>query len=218
MHRAEKVRGDLRTEQDLWMELVACILGSRVRHATALAALDRLRAVDLLDLKTLRRRRRTATREIAAALMDLPHPDRPPTSYPFPSVRAAQILGAFEVLYQRGEGLRGLLTRVTSARAIRGLLAERVPGIGPKQASLFLRNIAYSDDLAILDVHVLRYMQGMGLVASAHPPRRLADYEFAEGVLRGHAADAGYPLGCFDLAIWVGMQAVAAPKGYARCA
>src|SRR5712691_2286879 len=96
------------------------------------------------------------------------------------------------------------------AHRVREKLVADADGIGPKQASLFLRNIGFSVDIAILDVHVLRYMAMMGLKERCIEmiTSKLAHYEQIETVLRGHAAHAGYALGHMDLAIWIVMRTI----------
>lgn len=214
---AEHTKDSLR-EQDLWTELVACILGSRVRYETATSALERLLRTGLLDIGYLARSRGNAMKEIASALGDLADADGDAASYPFPILRAQQICDSYQALYRDGGSLNILLSRHTTGGQLRRQLAVRAAGIGPKQASLFLRNVGYSDDLAVLDVHVLRYMLLMALRETEEVPRNLRAYESVEQVLRTHAQEAGYPLGCFDLAVWIVMRAVAPPSRRSLCA
>jgi N-glycosylase/DNA lyase len=47
---------------------------------------------------------------------------------------------------------------------MREALAGTVKGIGYKEASHYLRNIGLGEDLAILDRHVLRVMEALGLL------------------------------------------------------
>ena len=89
-----------------------------------------------------------------------------------------------------------------------------IPGIGPKQASLFLRNVSYTCDLAILDIHVLRYMTWIEAVPNVSlPPRSLNEYEHIEEGFRRHAVELGVPVGSLDLAVWVTVRVLADEKG-----
>jgi len=107
--------------------------------------------------------------------------------------------------------LRARLNPSIGAKALRLALVEDLPGIGPKQASMFLRNIGLTYELAVLDVHVLRYLQMIGLrrIVRIH---RLADYEQAEAVATHYAIECGRPVGLLDWAIWITMQAAAEEK------
>ena len=87
------------------------------------------------------------------------------------------------------------------------MLVESCAGIGPKQASLFLRNIHFSDQLAVLDSHVLRFMTIAGILG---PNRKsigsIRGYEAHEGRLRDYASGFGWSIGCLDLGIWLVMR------------
>ena len=90
------------------------------------------------------------------------------------------------------------------AREARRRLASELPGLGPKQASLFLRNIGYATHVAVLDVHVLTYMCWVGLteeiVKSISTVRK---YEKLEDSFIEHSYSFGYTPDHFDLAVWV---------------
>lgn len=215
--RAEHPRS-CHAEQDLWTELVACILGSRVRYETATAALRRLLRAGLLELDYLAGNVDATAEEIAAALRELPGTDGASASYPFPNIRARHICESYGEFYRHGACLGDLLRRHESALLMRRQLVAKAAGIGAKQASLFLRNVGHSDDLAVLDVHVLRYMRLMGLRESEEPPRSLRAYENTEECLRSHAGEAGYSLGSFDYAVWVVMRTFRPPVGMPLCA
>ncbi len=139
-------------------------------------------------------------------------------SYPFPRLRAGHVTQTYRRVYGRHDSLSRLLEEHVSAGEIRRRLIHLAVGIGPKQASLFLRNTGHSNDLAVLDTHVLRYMLWMGLRDhGASVPRGVPDYENAEAVLRSHADDAGYSLGCFDYAVWVVMRALRSGGWRVQC-
>lgn len=95
----------------------------------------------------------------------------------------------------------------TDARDLRRELTRLRCGVGPKQASLFLRNVGTSNDLAVLDTHSLRFMRIVGLAPSATPPRDLRDYERREERLRAYALGFAQPMGLFDAALWIVMRA-----------
>lgn len=94
----------------------------------------------------------------------------------------------------------------TDSTSIREYMVHHLAGIGPKQASMFLRNVGISYDLAILDRHVLRYMGLVGL-GKASPPRTFNEYLHLELNLRQYSASMGYPVGLMDWAIWIVMRA-----------
>jgi N-glycosylase/DNA lyase len=83
-------------------------------------------------------------------------------------------------------------------------LASEVSGLGPKQASLFLRNIGYAAHVAVLDVHVLTYMSLVGLTeVPMKSVSTVRKYEALEDAFIKHAYSFGHAPDRFDLAVWV---------------
>jgi N-glycosylase/DNA lyase len=202
------------SETKLWHELASCILGSQVTHECAAAALRLLRSERLLDLQDLLCRPREVESETAAALSrpmlveGIPRTIR----FRFPALRARQLRLTAERIYLGGGSLRSMLRASNTPAAARACVAVVASGVGPKQASLFLRNIGYAEDIAVLDTHVLRYMELVQLVPCLPQISRLSGYEQLECVLRMHAQELGFPLSCLDLAIWVVMRVL--PRGW----
>ena len=193
--RHESASWSRHSEDDLWRELVSCILGSRVRFETAYSAVERMDGMCLLSHP-----RRTAhfdqyEQDTLTALTG---------GYPFYRVRANQIRRAAERLYGSRGSIRDFLDRANDVRDARRLLASEVSGLGPKQASLFLRNIGYAKHVAILDVHVLTYMSWVGLTdAPIKSVPTVRKYEMLEDSFIEHARSFGYTPDQFDLAVWV---------------
>lgn len=195
------------SEEDLWRELVACILGSRVRFEVAHDALLRLDAARLFS-----RERRTGdfndyecdvTRTLAAGT-GAGAPVGTGRRYPFPGLRGRQVRMAAERLYGEHTTISDVLCETVEARDVRRFLAAEIPGLGPKQASLFLRNVGFAAGLAVLDAHILSYMAWRGLTrAPVDAIRTIHEYERLESTLQAHAEAIGYPLDQFDVAIWV---------------
>ncbi len=182
-------------EDDLWRELVACVLGSRVRFEAAHAAVERMDKMKLLTNRRRSRRFDKYEEDTVTALSG---------GYPFYRIRAKQIRRAAERLYGSSGSIREFLDDAHDSRDARRRLASEVPGLGPKQASLFLRNIGYATHIAVLDVHVLTYMSWVGLtkeiVKSISTVRK---YEMIEDSFIEHSYSFGYTPDCFDLAVWV---------------
>ena len=183
------------SEDDLWRELVACILGSRVRFEVTYSAVERMH-----DMLLLSSSRRTACfdqyeQDAVAALSG---------TYPFYRMRANQIRRAAEHLYGTRGSIRDILNAARDGCSARRLLVAEVSGLGPKQASLFLRNIGYAEYVAVLDVHVLTYMNWVGLTnAPIKSVSTVHKYEILEDTFIEHAYSFGSTPDRFDLAVWV---------------
>jgi len=191
------------TEDDLWRELVACILGSRVRFEAAHAAVERMDKRRLFSEHRRSSHLQQYEQDVMGALSERGAPGEP-NRYPFFRIRANQIRQAAEQLYRSKHTLRSFLEASRDSRDARRRLALEVSGLGPKQASLFLRNIGYAAHVAVLDVHVLTYMSWVGLtempVRSVSTVRK---YEALEDAFIEHAYSFGYSPDRFDLAVWV---------------
>lgn len=188
-------------EDRLWQELVACILGSRVSYETANMALTRLIDSGLLEKKKRATCFSRYEADLELVLSNL--------RYPFPNQRAKHIRRSAEIIYGKNRTIHRLLRKNSNVNGARKRLVEEISGIGPKQASLFLRNIGYSNELAVLDIHVLTYMFWVGLIPKEFAyMRNIKQYEGIEKIFLAHAYKMGFSADRFDLAIWVVMRVV----------
>lgn len=192
------------TEPRLWTELACCILSSQVPYATAQAAAERVgNAAVLLDA-------RLTSDALESALADLLHRpfeiDTKVRRYRFPDIRARQLAATVTAVRRNADGLVDLLAGFARVENAREWFVDHAPGLGPKQASMFLRNVGASYDLAVLDRHVINYMMVVGLTADPIPARRMADYRRDEIILKHHAAGFGLPVGFLDWAVWIVMR------------
>lgn len=188
------------TEADLRRELVACVLGSQVRLEAAVSALNKLKTTGLLKCSRWRKIKDEGfERDVYDCLS---------RGYRFPRVRAKQLAGARDALAKKSLTIR--LSEGISPRSMRAYLIDAIPGLGPKQASMFLRNIGWSVELAILDTHVLRFMELKQLLPAApNSIGSIAGYERAEHIAIKYADSYGEPVGYVDVAIWATMRAAA---------
>ncbi len=195
------------SEYDLRRELVGCILGSQVRHEAAFAATARLADDGLLDDEWWQDKPRPQFELRVLAVLSGRQPDRLNSGrYRFPCVRSKQLSRVRDALARAP--LSGRLAAGTHAKALRlGLIAD-LAGLGPKQASMFLRNTGTTYNLAILDSHVLRFIDiqrlARGTVASVS---NIPGYERTEQIMVRYADSIGYPAGYLDVAIWATMRA-----------
>ena len=126
--------------------------------------------------------------------------------YRYPKKRSENITNAAKVLYA-DSSIKQRLEEATSIIEVRKFFARQVPGIGIKESSHFLRNIGYSDALAIIDVHVLNFLKENYFV-NPSDVKNLTEsrYEKLEIILQNLAEFHGLNLGILDLAIWYYMR------------
>lgn len=192
------------SSRQIYNELILCILGSQVTYEMSLAAFGRLRRLGLLapPIGSARERGRHRQQIEAALLAPLPT-----GRYRFPRTAAARLARLAAAFPKGPTELVGLMRAHDNVRELRRTLTKLRCGVGPKQASLFLRNIGTASDLAILDTHSLRFMRMVGLSESAVPPRDLQDYERREDRLRAYVSGLAQPMARFDAALWIVMRA-----------
>lgn len=194
------------SDRQLWLELTCCVLSSQVPYDSAKAA-----ALRIDESGVLRRhkphKRETLKRELAELLSKPFLLGGRVRRYRFPNIRASQIATAFYVVRNEWGSLGKLLSCNSNARIVRSWLVANLPGVGPKQASMFLRNAAGSLDLAILDRHVLHYMRAVNLCAvEISQVATISRYERYEVELQRHAQTFGHAVGLLDWAIWIVMR------------
>ena len=198
-------------ERALWWELSSCVLSSQVPYSMAAAAADALDQSGLLADSTRNPRlehhlRDTLTRPVVVNGRAL--------KYRFPCAKAAQLAKTHQHIHSNAESLSSLLEGFESANEARQWLVDFASGLGPKQASMFLRNVGFSYELAVLDRHVLRYMELLGLLRQVRGSvHSMSGYLDSEAALRAHAEYAKCPVGILDWAIWIVMRVVTRPEG-----
>ena len=197
-------------EEQLWNELVSCILGSQVQYEHSQCVINYLISEDLLSIKYLLSNGEQFEQNIQSALEKyIPSPltKTGRIKYRYPRTKANYIRRTGESIYSTSSSIRSILTSCTNERIARIRIISVAVGIGPKQASLFLRNIGYAENLAILDTHILKYMTVIGLVPQIlKTVSYLPKYEDIEGILNNYATKFKESLACLDTAIWIVMR------------
>jgi N-glycosylase/DNA lyase len=110
-------------------------------------------------------------------------------------------------LMATGTTIKSLLKNAESPTHARQQLVLTVFGFGPKQASLFLRRVGYCEHLAIIDTHIIDYLNLAK--STSHSRSKLSSlpyYQAIEENFRQIADGFGFSVGCVDLAMWVTMR------------
>ncbi|HJZ04789.1 MAG TPA: hypothetical protein VJ327_02915 [Patescibacteria group bacterium] len=195
------------SEYELRRELVACILGSQVTYEIAKYYLELIEKTGLLSDNWWNKKRQGFESRVYNIFSSESSRDSGIGRYRFPRVRAYQLAEARDSIST--QPLVERLTGGTEPKKIRYKLVAEISGLGPKQSSMFLRNIGITNDLSILDTHVLRFMFIQKLLPSFNQNRisSISAYEQVESVMTSYANTLGYPVGCLDRAIWATMRA-----------
>ena len=194
------------TEYLLRRELVACILGSQVRFEMAEKALERIEHAELLNDKWWKGSQEEFEPVMLEVLLGQKSKSKNKWCYRFPKLRASQLAKTRDSIAKTP--LLKRLSQHTDPKILRKQFVNDFAGLGPKQASMFLRNTGMSYDLAVLDTHVLRFMNGKDFISlNAKHISTVRAYEQAEKIVLNYADNIGYPVGYIDWAIWATMRA-----------
>jgi len=201
------------SEEQLWYELVSCILGSQIQYETAKGCITHLIEKKLLDIQKILISPDEVKEKISR---ELSKPIYPPfvgnkgCRYRYPNSKAKYIVETCLEIYNNKSCLRLILDGCSDAHEAREILIKKCMGIGPKQASLFLRNISYCEDLAIIDSHVIDFIRLMELNKKINSRSIVnkSQYLMNEEILLSYADGKDKTLASLDLAIWVVMRLV----------
>ena len=194
------------SEEEILFELVLSILGSQIKYEVALQYAQMVKKQNILN--TL-----YDEEDILKIQLELEKIFETPqcingstVKYRFPKTRAKYI--AFNLVYlQQKNGIKSILSKSEDTKFLRKYLVKHIKGIGPKQASHFLRNIGFSNDIAVLDVHILRYMNIQGVIEEQYKSiGNLKLYEKLEEQLVKFLEFMLVPIGYIDQAIWIVMR------------
>ena len=196
---SSKDKWEKHPEEHLINELVACILGSRTKFEVAAVCLEKLKESSLLNRNGLLIKPKQTQIKIKRVLKE--------NKYVYSQTKARYIVDTFlNIYYNEETTIKKILSDCSSDFDARDVLVRLCKGIGPKQASLFLRNIHYSEDLAILDSHVTRFMRIQGIENNIKQTITKANYIRYETSLRSYADNIKKSMAQLDVAIWIVMR------------
>jgi N-glycosylase/DNA lyase len=190
-------------ERLLWKEFSCCVLSSQVPYPLAVAAADAIDREDVLLSDAS-----DETEERLVSILSAPlKVDGSFRRYRFPASRGRQLVGARIAISNHAGTLGSLLKTNQDPVSLRLWFVKNTLGMGPKQASMFLRNCGVSYDLAVLDRHVLEFMTRMGLCSDTQSSiSTMPAYYRRENTLRFYANNLGAAVGLIDWAIWIVMR------------
>jgi N-glycosylase/DNA lyase len=137
--------------------------------------------------------------------------NRPGVGYRFPKLRARQISMCWFPFAQIKDEYQEYIESFETEHQARRDVIERFPGIGMKQASMFLRNIGASKNLSVIDVHILFYLRVChNWTVEQLTTKRYLD---AEDILRNDAGAYGLDLNIFDAVVWSAARAMKKKTG-----
>jgi len=95
-----------------------------------------------------------------------------------------------------------LLRKLSDPQRAREWLVKNVKGIGYKEASHFLRNVGLSENLAILDRHILKNLKSLGVINNIPKSLSKKQYIEIERKMIELSREISIPLNSLDLIFW----------------
>jgi N-glycosylase/DNA lyase len=192
--RRDKISSRLNEFRELWQsgsegavfaELVFCLLTPQSRARLCWDKVEHLIGEDLLL--------RAGVEELSSAI----DPVR------FKHTKAKRIVEARDRFGPGGQTpIKGVIENLSSPVEAREWLVKNVNGLGYKEASHFLRNIGNGENLAILDRHILRNLNEIGVIDRVPDTISGNKYIEIETKMEKFAGSLGIPLAHLDMILW----------------
>ncbi len=193
-HKREEIRLRLRefekiweigTNEEIFAELVFCILTPMARGKyCCIAVEDMVRTGVLFSGDTSK-----IARELNGAR--------------FIYKKSAYIVEAREkFLRDSTASLKSIISLMDNGHKAREWMVQNVKGIGYKEASHFLRNIGFEQNLAILDRHILKNLRSLGVIEETPVSLSRRRYFDIEKRMMEFSKAIQIPMSYLDLVLW----------------
>jgi N-glycosylase/DNA lyase len=173
-------------EHDVFTELVFCLLTLQSKARSCDTAVGCLLRKDLLI--------RESSSKIARELKGRTR---------FHNNKASYIVHARKKFTRNGTiSIKSCIASLGDPKEVREWLVSNVKGLGYKEASHFLRNIGFGEDLAILDRHILKNLLLLGIIQDMPDSISKIKYHEIEEQMREFSNSINIPLAHLDLLLW----------------
>jgi len=98
--------------------------------------------------------------------------------------------------------LKSVISQIGDGYKAREWLVQNVKGIGYKEASHFLRNIGFEQNLAILDRHIIKNLQFVGMIKEIPGSLSKGRYFEIEKRMMEFSKAVQIPMSYLDLVMW----------------
>ena len=173
-------------DKEIFVEIAFCVLTPQSKAVNAWSAINKL-----IDTKLLFEGK---AEEIAEYL----------NVVRFKNTKAENLVRLREIMINdKGEFItKQLFSRMKDSFERREWIVKNVRGMGWKEASHFLRNVGFGEELAILDRHILRNMERLGVIESIPKTITGKNYVEMEAKLKEYVKTIDIPMDEMDLLLW----------------
>jgi N-glycosylase/DNA lyase len=186
--KLENIRRSVSLDE-LWASMSFCILSSNVRLASANKAHRAICDAPTLFNPT------AESDDLESRIHDI----LIQSGYRFHKTKARQLAKSWVALKVNHAKLVEMIAETNDIFAAREYIIKIFPGIGIKQASMFLRDIGTTCELAIIDIHIRRFLSSH---CSEFDPSNKKAYLRAETWINEIAICHTSSVAAVDLAIW----------------
>lgn len=200
------------SEQDLTFELLICILGSGVRYELSLAYASTVQSA-LLPRRLKKRMNSNERAYLIEGILNSPAyssiDGKTYSRYRYPKRAAKHIAESFCNIEQKYGSLKDMIGVMNAPSDLRRELIYLCPGIGPKQSSHYVKNIGFTDNVAILDRHILNYLKLIDDVdICPKQVSKIDKYEEIERIFIDKVSKFNHAVSVVDQSIWFVMRAL----------
>ncbi len=120
----------------------------------------------------------------------------------FKNNKAFYLVEAREMFFNNSKGIRETLSEFTSVHEKRKWLNINIKGYGLKEASHFLRNIGFVEEITILDRHILKNLKKYNVIDEIPKSVSEKKYYEIENKMKDFSKKNNIPLEYLDIIFW----------------
>ncbi len=173
------------SDEDIFTELVFCLLTPQSKAKSCWLAVQNLINSDLIF--------QGSASKISKEL----------NIVRFRNNKARYIVEAREFFTNNGKiSIKSILIQQKNVSSKREWLVKNVKGIGYKEASHFLRNVGFGNQIAILDRHILKNLEVYGVIGNIPKTLSKKKYFEIEKKMTDFSKEIEIPMAHLDLLFW----------------
>jgi len=173
------------SETEVLSELAFCILTPQSKAKGCWACMESILAKNLL-----------ASGNEKQILAQLKYPR-------FKYKKAKYLVEARDKFIKNGKiKIKEFMSGFKDVYTMRGWFVKNIKGYGYKEASHFLRNVGFGDDIAILDRHILKNLKLLGIIKKVPDSLTPKIYFEIENRMKAFSKKSKIPMAALDLILW----------------
>ncbi|ESY51391.1 hypothetical protein X745_23285 [Mesorhizobium sp. LNJC374B00] len=133
----------------------------------------------------------------------------------FPKSKARQLKASLSTIDRMQESAVGFFDKFASERLARDFVSTNFSGLGYKQSSMFLRDIGVARELAVIDIHIIWFLENVESMTVSNLSKK--NYLLLEDYLRAFSEKIGISINALDRLIWMSVREFRKMKRNSGC-